>query len=271
MTAGLCRFGSDFGQGERDRQFFQLDEQRPRYLAAKRSAPPERRVLGDANPRADEARAAACAWIKDTLAREAPIVLADSARDREACDELDALARALQEDVCVLCGGADRAGSAALIDVRFPSGWRPERLRDASFRAIHAPVPGFAKSDDVAASMVRSMVERGPFVRFVWTLTPDDQLDRHPEAKGHASWGDTERAWLRVERQITLPLMAADASVFLIRVYHYPLFELTPPQQATLLEALVRMPNDVRAYKALPDAARIAELLHKPRVRAAEG
>jgi hypothetical protein len=273
MTAGLCRFGSDFGQGERDRRFFQLDDERPRYLADKRAAPPDRRVLGDADPRAAEARAAACAWIKATLAREAPRVLADSARDRDARDELDALARALQEDLCVMCGGPDRAGSAALIDVRFPSGWRPERLRDASFRDIHAPVPGFAKTDDVAASMVRSMVERGPFVRFVWTLTPDDRLDRHPDAPGRSDWSATDHAFLRVERQVTLPLRAADASLFLIRVYHYPLLELTPAQQLIVLEAMARMPREIRAYKGLPRAARIAELLdlELPRLNAAEG
>lgn len=259
MLAGLSRFGADFGQGARDSQFFQLDEERAEYLAAKLRAPAERRVLGQAG-NAAEARAAALAWLRATLAREAPHVLAESARDAAAADELDALARALQEDLCVMCAGEDWSGSAALIDVRFPTGWRPERLRDANFQAIHEPVPGFAKHAAAAKNMIRSMVERGPFVRFVWTLCPDAELDRHPDRPRRTGWQDAQRAWLRVERQVTVPLSAARASVFLIRVYRYALAELTPEQRACVLTALECMPDDVRAYKGLPAASVVAAL-----------
>lgn len=262
MMAGLNRFGCDFGQGARDQQFFQLDGERAHYLAAKRQAPAERRVLGDEQGAA-AARAAALAWMRETLAREAPHVLEECARDHAAADELDALARALQEDFCVMCAGADFEGSAALIDVRFPTGWRPERQRDASFQAIHGPVPGFAKHESAAKSMIRSMVERGPFVRFVWTLCPDQQLDRHPD-RPRQRWEDACSAWLRVERQVTVPLPGARASVFLIRVYHYGLAELTPDQHRCVVSALECMPEDIRVYKALPQATRVAELL--PRV-----
>jgi dimethylamine monooxygenase subunit A len=259
MVAGLHRLGADFGQAERDRQFFQLDAERPRYLAAKRSAPPQRRVLGDASAGAPEARAAALAWMRQTLAREAPQVLRDAAQDDAARDELDALARALQEDFCVLGAGDDFSGAAALIDVRFPTGWRPERLRDAGFQHIHAPVPGFANREQ-ARSMVRTMVERGPFVRFVWTISPDDQLDHHPDAPRRASWSAADGVWLRVERQVTVPLPAASASVFLIRVYHYALEELSAEQRACLWSALCCMPDELRAYKQLPQPDVVARL-----------
>jgi len=260
MVAGLRRFGTDFGQLERDRQFFQLDDERPRYLEAKRSAPPERRVWDHATPGATAARAAALNWMRETLAREAPQVLQDADRDVQARDPFDALARALQEDFCVLQRGDDWAGSAALIDVRFPTGWRPERLSGASFEAIHGPVPGFATADQ-ARSMVRAMVERGPFVRFVWTLTPEDRLDRHPEAAGGASWARPAGVWLRVERQVTLPLLAARAGLFLIRVYHYGLNELSPEQRACVFSALSHMPEELRRYKNLPTAEALAQLL----------
>jgi hypothetical protein len=256
MVAGLKRFGTDFGQAERDRLFFQLDDERPRYLAGKRAAPAERRVLGaDAG-----ARAAALSWMRETLEREAPQVLEEAAGDRAACDELDALARALQEDFCVLAGGADHAGSAALVDVRFPTGWRPERLADASFERIHGPVPDFAAPDQ-ARSMVRTMIERGPFVRFVWTLLPEDQLDRHPDAPRAASWLAPAGVWLRVERQVTVPLTAASAGVFLIRVYHHASSEWNDEQRAVVLRALACMPDDIRRYKNLPSAEELARYL----------
>jgi hypothetical protein len=261
MSAGLHRFGTDFGQAERDREFFQLDGERPRYLIAKRQAPAERRVLGTADAESQRACAAALAWMRETLAREAPEVLVSAAHDRDARDEFDALARALQEDFCVLAAGDDYAGRAAVIDVRFPSGWRPERLRNASFLATHAPVPGFPGDAQAAQSMVRTMIERGPFVRFVWTLSPDARLDRHPDVIGPASWQRPEGVFLRVERQVTVPLTAAGAGLFLIRVYVYPFGELTAEQQTRTLAALAAMSDEIRAYKHLPHPAELASLL----------
>lgn len=271
MTVKLARFGTDFGQGVLDRQFFQLDQQRPSYLAEKRRAPPERHVLGEADRTAHEARVAALAWMHATLAREAPKVLDECARDREAGDEFDALARALQEDFCVLCAGEDGAGRATVLDVRFPSGWRPERLADASFAALHAPVPGFLNQPGAAESMVRTMVERGPFVRFVWTLSPDAQLDHHPEADGRASWQRATGVWLRVERQVTVPLPAAKASLFLIRTYLYPCAELLPVQRQRALAALALMPSEVRLYKNLPEPAWLASLFARGAARSCAG
>jgi hypothetical protein len=261
MSAGLHRFGTDFGQAKRDREFFQLDGERPRYLIAKRQAPPERRVLGTVDPESQRACTAALAWMRETLTREAPEVLVSAAHDRDARDEFDALARALQEDFCVLGAGDDYAGRAALIDVRFPSGWRPERLRNASFLATHAPVPGFPGDAQAAQSMVRTMIERGPFVRFVWTLSPDARLDRHPDTIGPASWQQPEGVFLRVERQVTVPLTAAGAGLFLIRVYVYPFGELTAEQQTCTLAALAAMSDEIRTYKHLPHPAELAALL----------
>jgi dimethylamine monooxygenase subunit A len=261
MSAGLHRFGTDFGQAARDHEFFQVDGERPRYLIAKRQAPPARRVFGTEDASSELARAAALAWMRKTLAQEAPEVLASAAHDRDARDELDALARSLQEDFCVLCAGDEYTGRAALIDVRLPSGWRPERLRDASFLSIHAPVPGFPADARAAQSMVRTMVERGPFVRFVWTLTPDARLDRHPDAIGPTNWQRAEGLYLRVERQVTVPLMAANAGLFLIRVYVYPFNELNSEQRARMLAALAAMPEPIRTYKGLPQPSELAALL----------
>jgi dimethylamine monooxygenase subunit A len=267
MAAGLHRFGTDFGQAERDRKFFHVDAERPRYLLAKREAPPARRVIGTDDACAQRARSAALAWMRSQLAEEAPEVLASAARDRDARDELDALARSLQEDFCVLSAGDDYAGRAALIDVRLPSGWRPERLRDASFMSIHAPVPGFPGDAQAAQSMVRAMIERGPFVRFVWTLTPDARLDRHPDLIGPASWQRAEGVFLRVERQVTVPLTAAKAGLFLIRVYVYPFGELSAEERARTLAALAAMPEPIRAYKGLPPAAAVAAIAARSEVR----
>lgn len=255
MQAGLIRFGTDFGNGEADRRFFQVDDERPRYLAAKRATPPERHVIAGDDDAAISARRAALAWMRETLAAEAPEVLREADADRDARDDLDAIARAVQEDLAVMAlatEGEPSDARAVALDVRFPSGWRPERLAGASFARIHAPVPGFAKDDRAARSMVASMVGRGPYVRFVWTLSADDGLDHHPESGLRRGWEGATHGWLRVERQLTVPLPAASASVFLIRTYLYDLASLSAEQRDVLREALRAMPEDVRAYKKLP-------------------
>jgi hypothetical protein len=261
MVAGLSRFGTDFGQGAHDQRFFQLDGQRAHYLMEKRRAAPERHMLGPSDEVALRARAAALSWMRATLAREAPQVLTECEQDGEARDEFDALGRALQEDFCVVCAGERWQGRTTVVDVRFPSAWRPERLVEATFAAIHAPVPHLLSQPGSAESMVRSMVERGPFVRFIWTLSPDDKLDHHPDAPARSSWEQAAGVWLRVERQVTVPLTTASASLFLIRTYQYAWSELTPEQRARTLTALAIMPAELRAYKGLPEPSVVTALL----------
>ena len=261
MVAGLRRLGSDFGQGVRDQQLFQVDHERPRYLAAKRAAPPGRHVIAGDDEVAERARAAGLACMRAALAREAPALLIEADAQHEACDPLEALALSIQEDFAILCAGDDGEGRTVALDVRFPSGWRPERLAGASFAAIHRPVPGFVDSAAVARSMVETMIARGPYVRFVWALCTDDQLDHHPEARPSVTWGELGAWQLRVERQVSVPLPDVRASVFLIRTYLYPWHTLSSAQQTTLLSALAVMPPELRAYKGLPTPEDVARAL----------
>lgn len=261
MVAGLRAFGADFGQGMHDQRYFQRDSERARYLTEKRRAAHDRHWLAGDDAEAKLARAAALRWLRDTLAREDPQALAEADHDRDARDPFDAIARAVQEDFAVICAGEHGDGRTVALDVRFPSGWRPERLAQASFHAIHQPVPGFADHELAARSMVRAMVERGPYVRFVWTLCRDDVLDHHPDRADAGSWEHVERLFLRVERQVTVSLAAAQSSVFLIRTYLYPFEQLDAQQRETVRQALAVMPSDVRAYKGLPEAAQLAKTL----------
>lgn len=264
MQAGLLRFGTDFGNDDADARYFQVDDRLEPTLAAKRAAPAERHVrvspLDSAGERACEA---ALRWMRSTLAAEAPQLLARADADSAARNPFDALGRAVQEDFAVLDRGATGEGRALVVHVCFPSGWRPERLAGASFAAIHAPVPSFAKPDAAARSMVSAMIDRGPYVRFVWTLSADDALDHHPESGLRAPWPSAPaeevatRGYLRVERQVTVPLVRADASVFLIRTYLYALDTLDSAQRTVIRAALDAMPEEVRLYKGLPTSARV--------------
>src|ERR1041384_7097475 len=73
VQAGLHRFGTDFGNGDADRQFFQRDATSPAYLAEKArvmATYPER-FLCDAKGERDElGLEAARAWFARTLSAE---------------------------------------------------------------------------------------------------------------------------------------------------------------------------------------------------------
>jgi hypothetical protein len=97
------------------------------------------------------------------------------------------------------------------------------------------------------------MIERGPHVRFVWTLKPDDHLDHHPDL-AHPGWSMDGPGYLRVERQVTVPFAEVGAALFLIRTYLYPFASLSPAERATLAEAVRTMPPAAAAYKGIAPA-----------------
>lgn len=245
MEAGLKPLATPFGNGTRDRLFFQVDAERERYLAAKRRVPDSRHVeltRGRADRLVHER---VRSWMATTLRHEHP-----AEPWREGFDSYRAFAHQVQEDFAVLAR-ASGAGQAIAVYVCFPSGWRPEQIAGRSFREIHAPVPGFAERDAPAESMVRAMVGRGPYVRFVWTICADDELDHHPEQGRRAPWREDGPVWLRVERQVTVPFPEVDASLFLIRTYLYEFASLSANERTTLAAALRAMPPELRRYKGL--------------------
>lgn len=258
MEAGLLRFGTDLGNGAADRLFFQVDDELERYLVAKRAATASRHAVLARDDAEVRVHATVLAWLRETLGREHPERLAaaaaDASRDLATGPEATAyaaIARTVQEDLVVIRRLPDGSSSAIMVDVAIPSGWRPERIHGASFGTIHGPVPAFAKDHRAERSMLDAMVDRGPYVRFVWTVNADDHLDHHPEEGRRLPWTRDASGFLRVERQVTVPFTACDASLFLIRVYVYPFSSLTPEQRDVLARAIEAMPDEIAAYKSL--------------------
>lgn len=258
MKAGLFPFGTDFGNGEREKLFFQVDDERGRYLEAKAAVPPSRHLVLD-EPALAPVHDAALSWLYGTFEREHPGLI--SRPSGSVAEQYARFCLQIQEDLCVIHRG-DGTGRVLVMNVCFPSGWRPDALSGANFMRIHEPVPSFA-AERLGRSMIEAMIDRGPYVRFVWTVAADDFLDHHPEQGRREKWSPTtQRGWLRLERQVTIPLKQVDASIFLIRSYLYPLASLTPEQRVTLKTALQLMPDEIARYKSLYDGrARMIELL----------
>jgi len=245
--------------GDVDGLHFQLDDQRDDYLRRKTglladaSAGPRRLVLDGSEDALERARS----FMVDTLRVEHPgLAIAD------ADPTLDGIAERVQEDIVVMARPPDESAQRAraiYLHVCFPSGWRPAAVIGRSFVEMHAAVPAHDRFGERGRRALAETLFGGPRVRYVWTVTPNDELDRHPDSPTLGDWSTTDAAFLRVERQVIAPLR--DESVFLIRVYSYRLDGLSSAQRAQLHAAVSEMPEAVARYKGLYAAReRIAEL-----------
>ncbi len=99
------------------------------------------------------------------------------------------------------------------------------------------------------------MVEKGPFVRYVWSVAADDAPSHHPRRHPAARLDGRDPAtwWLRIERQTTLPLPGWNAAAFFTRVLHQPLPRAVVPagRRARLAAAVRSMDPALLAYKGL--------------------
>lgn len=259
MRAGLHRFGTDFGNGEWDARYFQpVDES---TLAEKRRvlvAHPDRIVLST-RPVDGATCTEVLGWMRETISQELGTQVA---HDGSLEEQVRGVSTCIGEDFVVLgCEDAGVDARVRLVSVGFPSGWAPEKIIGQSFLEVHAPVPDFHAVAERADSLVNAMIEKGPYVRFIWTVTSDAELDHHPNVV-RASWRDALTGYLRVERQVTVPFAARHASLFLIRTYVTPFDELTPEQRSDLARSIQGMSDAVLRYKGIDRPAAI-ELLRR--------
>jgi hypothetical protein len=187
------------------------------------------------------ARTLVCAHTGDCipLGEDFELVHARASNDALAHDDaapfrsaFDALCMQIECDLAVV--RAEGAGETfrdwlAGIHLCAPSHWAAEEKLGLPFTAIHGPIPHIEKVNAAAESLVRAMIHRGPYVRFVWGFATDDRLNHHPEPPP----GEDREAWrgrafdasrqpspflLRVERQVTVGIPEASAALFGIHV-----------------------------------------------------
>ena len=203
MHAGLSRLGTDFGNGPADQRTFLEDREAEGYQRAKLQCAQWGPVVLQAPAVAERQREALqeiAGFIKDRFAEDCPELTAAGQHSNPPgnhwLNQLGHTAMTMQEDFTVMQRDGKGEDRATLVHVCFPSGWRPERIVGQSFRAIHTPVPDFAEDPRAARSMLESMIGRGPYVRFVWTVCADEHLDHHPERGTRERFdAHTRRAW----------------------------------------------------------------------------
>jgi hypothetical protein len=167
---------------------------------------------------------------------------------------LEALARLVQEDICVMVR-TDEGWVLAGAVLCAPSRWRLLEKMGKPMLGIHEPVPGYAREigEAVDFTMDRMTVQR-PMYRFNWTLVDDAALFQ-PEVRLRENLNEVTIAddvYFRVERQTLRRLPRTDAIIFTIRSYVHPVRQIveTVPESAAKLKIALENahPEDI-AYK----------------------
>lgn len=244
--AQVHKWGTDFGNPQ-DQQYFQVDDQYERYVEERRNSPYKSVVLLDDSAR--KVHDEVLGWIIRTVRREFhpanPLVNHPQFDHRECYNHIGDY---IQEDLTILQRMPDGTDRQIMLDVRFPTGWDPIPMIGKSFQDIHGRVgQDFTPSEDKAKHFVDLIVDRGPWVRFIWTPAQCDYLSLHP-AVPRPKWSEVDKGWFRVERQVTVPFPQVNASLFLIRVYNYTMESLTQDQRASLI-SVIRGGGEGATYK----------------------
>jgi dimethylamine monooxygenase subunit A len=171
--------------------------------------------------------------------------------------QLNQLALQLQDDVVLMRSEGARF-YPELMHVCFPTGWNPAEKYAQNLASIHEHVADGNRLVQASANLTAAMVNKGPFVRYVWTLAAGQgdspQLSQHPLEKIFATPTQAiEQVYFRCERQITIPLPELARSCFLIRVFVVPLAHAahSPERRDVLAKALLSMSEATRLYKGL--------------------
>jgi len=177
---------------------------------------------------------------------------------------VDWLGRQVQEDLCLMDGGA--AGTPLVAGhLCFAAGWCLDEMLGKSFLAIHGAVPLFAERIGQPANALMERLKAGrPVGRFNWSITGSDRLNLSPAAvTGRNDFTVTvtaadvgDRCFLRSEWQTLSRLPQTGAILFTIHTSRDPLAAVRerPEQAARLAGSLRTMPAAMRGYKGLgPD------------------
>lgn len=300
VAPGLKPLGFDFGNGTLDQNVFQIDDDFPRYRSEKLASRAEDlskyHAVSKLSPRVEasvvqrivehllrewpqyfrleksaQVKSLECALTSETLSFDSSWKLIDvvGGPTPPYVSALDALMMQVQEDAAILSGDPvnDSPGNwLSMLHILLPSHWDPREKIGHDFASFHKPVPGFEKMAKAQHQLADAMINKGPFVRFVWSFVTDTRLNHHPSPPPDADpvkWRgrafnagpDTSPFHLRIERQTILSLPDVRASLFLIRLSFIEGEAIRKDNQMReqLVGALESMTPAARTYKGVAD------------------
>ncbi len=238
VLPGLFPLSHDFGNGEIDNKFFQIDNNLKMYQFVKYNAIDSQTCNGCAYDQdyTKNDHQFITNFVRDKLTEEYPNML-------NLPNNLDALAMRVQEDIVVFQANTDRL---CYFHVCLPSAWDPVEKLNKSFKEIHEDIPGMHL--DKVDSLKRAMLNNGPFQRFVWSVIFENRLNFHPSVPKKQFDIDNPVVFVKVERQITKGFLEKGLVLFLIRQHLIPFEDI---KLSNLLKSLENMTPEQLSYKGL--------------------
>ena len=171
----------------------------------------------------------------------------------------DNIGMQIQDDIVIHRIKDDKDWLAAAF-VCFPSVWRVEEKMGKSFKEIHKPVPKMKL--DKSFEMVKMCINKGPFVRFVWSPVFDEtRINYHPRIPKESFSRDKPCMHCKVERQVIVGFPKHNALLFTIRQFLIPQEQL---DLQAMLKSLTDMCWELEKYNGISkDTYGIKEFLKK--------
>jgi len=298
VSPGLYPISRSFGNGALDQQFLQITRDFPRYRQNKlecRKENPEKyitsqdlpastskavnqflaRQLTQEHPHLFQLEINEERWILNCRHTAEQIVLLPNGQldphhpsHSHFISAFDALCLQFECDLAVMQTEPNSEGLLrdwlAQIHLCAPSHWAATDKIGRPFTSIHAPIPHIEKVNAAAQGLLRGMIHKGPFVRFVWGFATDHRLNHHPAPPPNwdaSAWRgrsfDPERKpspfLMRLERQVTWGLPEVGAALFGIHVHFIEGEEIRahPQERALFASALRSLSPASRVYKSI--------------------
>jgi heme-dependent oxidative N-demethylase alpha subunit-like protein len=170
----------------------------------------------------------------------------------------DALCCQAQDDFAI-CQFEGEKDWMSAIHLCAPNHWAAGDKIGRTFDVVHAPVPGMEKTLQNYTKMLQSVIHKGPFTRFAWGISTDKRLNHHPVPPSNSSlkdWhgrkvGETNKIFVRTERQNMIGFPDVNAFLFTIRTYFYNINALSYEEKNALFDAVASMSPASLEYKGL--------------------
>lgn len=174
------------------------------------------------------------------------------------------------EDIAI-CQIKENNDFLSTIFVCSPSSWSPEEKIGMNFFEAHEFVPGMDGYKKNYHSMVKGIINKCPFYRFVWEVNTDNILNHASKNNisiSNPKWIEkpfdinNPEMFVRVERQSTVGFPEHNAFIFLIRVFYYDIKELNLEELNGLESSIKSMSKETLIYKRLYPCEDILEYIN---------
>lgn len=134
-----------------------------------------------------------------------------------------------------------------------PNHWKPDHVIGKSFQEIHTSIPNMEKISNMGSKIFDLLYSAPiPQERYAWGIVQDLKLNKYPESKSsEIHLNNSSGHYIRLERQVFIPVKPFDIILFTIRTYFIDPRTLETSDKQLLIKNINSMNSDILKYKNL--------------------